>query len=312
MEVMTKPFISAVITCLNEERTIELFVDSLIRALDRTQDRYEIVLVNDGSTDRTFDAITRLFERHSCIQAGLDLMRNSGQAAALTAGIGEASGEYVLMIDSDLQLSPEDVGLLIAAAKEGADMVNGYRYSRQDPRFRKACSIIANWVMRRVGRTRLRDLGCTFRLINRALIQAFELGPDRTLSIPLLLSRAGRVVEVPVRHKMRPEGQSGWTLRKLWSYQADNMVVLAEPLFQWVALASIVAVFLLLVRVALDPFLHWRLFGNVTSGLLLNSVAASTLLVVSLMCIVGEFVVRCHHSVLGRPAYVVRRRLSRR
>jgi undecaprenyl-phosphate 4-deoxy-4-formamido-L-arabinose transferase len=308
---MPKPFLSAVITCLNEEGTIEGFVDSLVGALDRTQLEYEIILVNDGSADRTFEIIARLLNRHDSIRVGLDLMKNSGQAAAVTAGMAEAWGDYVLMMDSDLQLFPEDVDQLIGAAKDGADIVNGCRRPRHDPFLRKLFSAGGNWVMKRVAGTELGDLGCTYRLVDRRLIQAFELGPRRILSIPLLISRAGRIAEVAVRHRARPHGRSGWTLRKLWGYQADNMVVLAEPVFQWIALTSLAFAVLLVVRVALDPVLHWSLLGSITPGLILNAIAAAALVEVALLCVIGEFVVRCHRSVLARPAYVVRKRISR-
>jgi undecaprenyl-phosphate 4-deoxy-4-formamido-L-arabinose transferase len=308
---MSPPFISAVITCLNEENTIERFIESLVGALDRTGREYEIILVNDGSTDQTFAVIRRLLQRQPRVRAGLDLMKNAGQAAAITAGLGEANGLYVLMMDSDFQLSPDDVGGLIAAAQSGADLVNGYRVHRRDSAGRKLPSWFANFVMRRLSGVRLRDFGCTFRLVDHRLIAAFKLGPEKILSIPLLVSRAGRVAEIPVSHGTRPQGKSGWTFRKLWRYNADNVVILAEPVFQLTGLSSLLIAFLLVLRVGLDPFLHWSLLGQVSNGLILNAVAATALIVTGLLCVVGEFVVRCHRSVLARPAYVIRHRILR-
>ena len=311
MTSMSQPYLSAVITCLNEENSIEAFIESLVVALDRTQLDYEIILVNDGSTDNTFAAITRLLRLHSCIPVALDLMKNTGQAAAITAGLAEARGSYVLMMDSDLQLMPDDVELFVAAAKAGADLINGYRVRRQDSLSRKLPSIVANLVMRRVTGTKLKDFGCTYRLVNRRLIQAFRLGPERILSIPLLISCVGRIADVPVRHRARLKGKSGWTFQKLWRYHTDNMIVLAQPIFQWTGFASIGVATLLIVRVMLDPLLHWSLLGSVTEGLILNAVVASVLVLIGLLCMVGEFVVRCHRSVLACPAYVIRARLAR-
>lgn len=305
------PSISAVITCLNEESTIEAFVAALAESLERTGLRHEIVLVDDGSTDGTFAAITRLVATHPAVPAGLELMRNAGQAAAITAGLAEARGSHVLMMDSDFQLEPSDIGVLVTEALAGADVVNGYRLHRRDPLGRRLPSLLANWIMRRVSGKPLRDFGCTFRLVDRRLIDAFRLGPDHVLSIPLLFSRAGRVREVPVRHSRRPQGKSGWTFGKLWRYNADNLIVLAEPVFQWTGLGSLLVAALLVVRVALDPWLHWSLIGSVTTGLLLNAVAAGTLVLTGLLCIVGEFVVRAHRASLARPAFVVRRRVAK-
>jgi glycosyltransferase involved in cell wall biosynthesis len=308
---MPPPHISAVITCLNEEGTIERFVEQLAGALERTGQTFEIVLVDDGSRDQTFAAIRRAFERDARISAALDLMKNSGQAAAITAGLAEARGAYVLMMDSDFQLSPDDVGKLIAAAGAGADFVNGYRVDRQDALGRKLPSWLANLVMRRVAGAALRDFGCTYRLVNRRLMDAFRLGPEKVLSIPLLVSRAGRIAEVPVSHSSRAKGRSGWTFRKLWRYNADNVVVLAEPVFQFVGIAALLGAALLTLRVVLDPWLHWSVLGAVTNGLVLNAVTAAGLFLTGLVCVVGEFVVRLHRGALGRPAYVVRERLAR-
>jgi glycosyltransferase involved in cell wall biosynthesis len=130
---MSQPYISAVITCLNEEDTIGRFIESLVRSLDKTGLEYEIILVNDGSVDQTFAVFRRLLQLQPRVRVGLDLMKNAGQAAAITAGLGEVNGLFVLMMDSDFQLAPDDVGRLIAAAQAGADMVNGYRVHRQDP-----------------------------------------------------------------------------------------------------------------------------------------------------------------------------------
>src|SRR5687767_7944693 len=124
---MPQPYISAVITCLNEEGTIERFVGGLVQALNRTAVEYEIILVDDGSKDQTFAVISRLLRDNAQVSVGLELMKNAGQVAAITAGMAETKGAYVLMMDSDLQLDPNDIGLLLAEAKKGADVVNGYR-----------------------------------------------------------------------------------------------------------------------------------------------------------------------------------------
>lgn len=308
---MPRPYISAVITCLNEEKTIGTFVEQLVEALDGTGVSYEVVLVDDGSKDQTFATISKLMIRYRNLAIGLELMKNAGQVAAITAGMAETTGEYVLMMDSDLQLDPHDIGLLIAEAKRGADIVNAYRQHRKDPWSRKVPSLLANWVMRKISETNVRDFGCTFRLVDAKLVSAFKLGPERLLSIPLLISRAGRIREVAVSHRPRPHGKSGWTFRKLWRYNADNVVILCEPLFQGVGFTSLAVAFLLVLRVVLDPVLHWAILPAVSPGLILNAVAATGLVLAGLLCVVGEFVVRCHRSVLARPGYVVRQRVTR-
>ena len=122
-----RPEISAVITCYYEEKTIDIFFEKLIRALRETGKTFEIVMVNDGSTDRTFAHLTAIYECNPEVSAVIDLFKNSGQAAAVTSAICEAHGEIILSMDSDLQMDPADLPILLEKYESGYDVVSGYR-----------------------------------------------------------------------------------------------------------------------------------------------------------------------------------------
>jgi glycosyltransferase involved in cell wall biosynthesis len=127
-----KPEISAVITCYFEEVSIEEFHARLSSTLKSTGRAYEIIFVNDGSTDATFDKLKTIFNIDPRVTVIMDLFRNSGQAAAITAGLERARGDIILLMDSDLQLSPEELPLLLTEYDKGADIVTGYRKNRKD------------------------------------------------------------------------------------------------------------------------------------------------------------------------------------
>ena len=126
------PEFSAIITCYFEEKSIDEFHARLSRALESLGRTYEILFVNDGSTDKTFEKLEAIFERDPHVAAVLDLFKNSGQAAAMTAGFTHARGRHFIFMDSDLQLDPAELPRLVAKYDEGCDLVSGFRKNRKD------------------------------------------------------------------------------------------------------------------------------------------------------------------------------------
>ena len=308
----TRPLLSAVIACHFEEHSIDEFHARLMAALEATGRRYEIVYVNDGSTDGTLRALEAIFERSLPVSAVIDLFRNAGQAAALTAGTTFAVGDILLYMDSDLQLDPEDLPRLLAAYDEGADVVSGYRENRRDSLARTIPSRLANRVMRRVARADLRDFGCTFKLVDARLMRGFDVGPHKPIRLPYLIAAAGRTREVPVAHHARRYGRSGWTFPKLFRYWMDSLVGASERPFQWLSGALLLVGILFIVRVAVNLLWPFSLLGEVTNGLLLNAVVLSFLIGVGVSAAIGEYVLRSYFLLLQHPAYVVRSVRSRR
>ncbi|HOH31537.1 MAG TPA: glycosyltransferase family 2 protein, partial [Candidatus Hydrogenedentes bacterium] len=186
------PEFSVLISCHFEENSIEEFHGRLSAALEALGRPYEIILVNDGSTDGTWRKLNALFDKDTHIRVILDLFKNAGQQAAVTAGMTEARGRAWVLMDSDLQLDPGELPLLVAEYDKGTDLVSGYRKNRKDSLWRILPSRLANVIMRRASGSTLRDFGCTFKIYNGDLLRAFRFGPYHVFSNVDAISRLSR------------------------------------------------------------------------------------------------------------------------
>jgi glycosyltransferase involved in cell wall biosynthesis len=306
-----QPEISAIVTSYFEEKSLPEFYRRLSAALQGLERPYEIIMINDGSTDKTFDIMRRFYDEDPHIYAIVDFFKNSGQLAAMTAGACRARGKAILFIDSDLQLAPEDLPRLVAKYDEGYDLVSGFRENRKDSVFRVLPSKIANRIMRKVSQTTLSDFGCTFKLYNAKVIRAFDLGPFKLFNTASVIARIGRWTEVPVTHAPRPYGHSGWTFKKLWQFNMENFVNLSQRPFQLLGALCLVLAALFALRVLTDLVFHITLLPTVTNGLLLNAIAVSTLALLGLLCLIGEFTIRNFLLNQRYPAYIEREVFSR-
>ncbi len=297
---------SVVISCYYEEKSIREFHRRLKETLEKTGRSYEIIFVNDGSTDDTWERLKEIYHEDEHVFAIINLYRNSGQQAGVTAGILEARGKAIVLMDSDLQLAPEDLPELIKKYDEGYDIVSGYRVQRQDTVFRKIPSKIANWIMRNSSGIPLTDFGCTYKIYRADLVRAFEYGPFNIFRTADVVSRAGRCVEVPVQHFPRPYGKSGYTFWRLWQYNMDNLVRMSPRLFQWMAILCLFVGFLFFIRILSAFFLDYRIMKEITPGLILNVNIFSLLVIVGILSIIGEFSMRSFLALYRIPAFIVR------
>jgi len=200
------PAISVVVPLYNEEENVPLLQAELTRALTGLD--YEIVFVDDGSTDRTADRI----EPGPRIQV-LRFEKNAGQSAALYAGLKNARGATAVLIDGDLQNDPADISKLLAEIERGADLVCGYRAQRKDTFVKRATSRVANFIRSRFTKDGVRDTGCTLKAMRRECISALIPFKGMHRFIPALVKGAGyRLVEIPVNHRARKFGQSKYGL----------------------------------------------------------------------------------------------------
>lgn len=300
------PEFSAIVTCYFEEASIAEFHARLSGTLRELGRSFEIILVNDGSTDGTLDRLHSIFEEDEHVAAVVDLVRNSGQAAAVTAGCEQARGDKFIFMDSDLQLDPEELPRFVAESDKGQDVVNGYRTTRRDPAFRRFASWLANGLARGLSRSPVRDLGCTFKLIDGRIVRAFESGPFKPLHAPSLVAAGGRVTEVPVSHHPRRYGKSGWTLRKLFAFNVHTLVDLSERPFQLLSLACFAGSLLLVLRVLASAIFPGSVLTEISNGLVLNAVAFGLLVTVGTLSVLGEYVLRSYVSLRKNPAYIVR------
>lgn len=306
VQSLPSPEFSALITCYYEELSIEEFHARLSKALRSLGRSFEIVFVNDGSTDRTFEKLREIFARDPDVSVIMDLFHNAGQAPAITAAIREARGRALLLMDSDLQLAPEELPRLVAEYDKGYDVVSGARVNRKDSWLRIIPSKLANVIMRKATHSDFHDFGCTFKIYNADLVRAFDYGPHRMFSNVDLIARAGRRCEVPVTHFPRKYGKSGWTFRKLVKYNSDNLVSLSERPFQNLAALCLAVAVLFSGRILLGYIFPFRILGSVSNGLLLNAILISLLITVGVMSMVGEFAIRAFLIGRNLPLYAVR------
>ena len=206
--------ISVVVPIHDEERTVALLFDELQAALDPLGQPWEAVFVDDGSTDGSFGALTRLHNAHDNVRV-VRLRRNFGKAAALAAGFANAEGDIVVTIDGDLQDDPTEIPRLLAKLDEGFDLVSGWKAHRRDPITRRALSRIFNWVTGRVSGLRLHDLNCGLKAYRAEVVQGLRLYGELHRFIPVLAHYRGyRIAELPVNHRPREHGRSRYGVER--------------------------------------------------------------------------------------------------
>src|SRR6266550_213542 len=205
-EATNAPAISVIVPLFNEEENISILQSELRAALDGLD--YEILFVDDGSVDCTIERI----ETAPNVRL-IRFEKNTGQSAALYAGLRAARGANVVLIDGDLQNDPADIPRLLAEIARGADLVCGYRINRQDTLVKRLTSWIANAVRSRFTKDGVRDTGCTLKAIRREFISALVPFKGMHRFIPALIKGAGyRLVEIPVNHRPRRFGRSKYGL----------------------------------------------------------------------------------------------------
>jgi len=206
--------ISVVIPVHNEERSVALLLDELDSALEPLEEPWEAIFVDDGSTDGTFSALTRLHAAHERVQV-VRLRRNFGKATALQAGFGRARGEQIVTIDGDLQDDPAEIPRLLARLEEGFDLVSGWKTRRRDPWTRRTLSRLFNWVTGRISGLRLHDLNCGLKAYRVDVLRGLRIYGELHRFLPVLAHYQGfRVGELSVNHRPREHGRSRYGVER--------------------------------------------------------------------------------------------------
>jgi glycosyltransferase involved in cell wall biosynthesis len=218
--------LSVVIPIHNEEQSILPLYDRLTTVLERLNRPYEILFVDDASTDRSFDLLSNLVETDAHLKV-IRLRRNFGQTAALCAGFDEAQGNIILSLDGDLQHDPEDIPALLAPMDEGYDIASGWRKNRLDNAItRRIPSRIANWLMAKASGVQLRDFGTTFKAYRAEILKDVNLYGELHRFIPALASLYGaRIAEVPIRNAPRAAGGSHYGLGRTLHVLFDILTI---------------------------------------------------------------------------------------
>ncbi len=206
--------ISVVIPIHNEERSIALLHEELQAALEPLREEWEAVYVDDGSTDGSFAALTRLHAREENVRV-VRLRRNFGKAAALATGFAQVDGDIVVTIDGDLQDDPAEIPRLLAKLHEGFDLVSGWKAQRRDPLTRRIPSKLFNHVAGWMSGLRLHDMNCGLKAYRRDVVRSLVLYGELHRFIPVLAHEQGyRVAELPVNHRPREHGRSRYGLER--------------------------------------------------------------------------------------------------
>ena len=218
--------LSVVVPLYNEEDNVNPLHEAVCQALSGHDLDYEIVLVDDGSSDATVARATALTARDPRVRL-VRLRRNYGQTPAMRAGMAVARGRILVTMDGDLQNDPCDIPALMATIDEGYDLVVGWRHRRQDKLLtRKIPSVIANWLIGRVTGVPIRDNGCSLKAYRASVIREVPLYSEMHRFIPAMASTVGcRVAELRVRHHPRRFGASKYGLSRIYKVLLDMLVV---------------------------------------------------------------------------------------
>ena len=218
--------LTVIVPVYNEAENLQQFYESVLAVMVREKYRYEIIFVDDGSSDGSGDILTSLAARSPQCKV-VHLRKNFGQTAAMMAGMDYSSGDIIVPIDADSQNDPEDIPRLLAKLDEGYDLVSGWRKNRQDARLtRNFPSWMANKLISRISGVKLSDYGCTLKAYRRSIVEDIKLYGEMHRFLPIYASWAGaRTTEIPVNHKPRLVGESKYGLERVVKVPLDLMVV---------------------------------------------------------------------------------------
>ena len=206
--------ISVVVPLFNEEQSLEALYREITSALDPERHEYEVIFVDDGSTDAGMTVLARLHGEATNVVV-VHLRRNFGKAAALQAGFLEARGDVVVTIDADLQDDPAEIPKLLAKLDEGFDLVSGWKTRRNDPWTRRLLSRLFNWTTAVVSGVRLHDVNCGLKAYRAEVLRGLRIYGELHRFIPVLASYRGfRIAEIPVNHRPREHGRSRYGLNR--------------------------------------------------------------------------------------------------
>ena len=218
--------ISAVIPAYNEEESLEAFYKVLVPNLSKLDKEYEVIFVDDGSTDNTLN-ILKQFEKNNSNVKVFSFRKNKGKAEALTVGFEKAKGDLIVTLDADLQDRPEEIEKLIQKQKEGFDLVAGWRKDRKDALKTKLSSKLFNFLMSSFWGVHLHDYNCGLKLYTKEAVESLNLYGGMHRFIPLLVSEKGfNVTELAVRHEKRTLGKSKYGFSKIFRDIPDMFTIL--------------------------------------------------------------------------------------
>jgi dolichol-phosphate mannosyltransferase len=310
--------LSIIVPVFNEQDNIPTLRERLVSSLEPLGLRFEVVLVNDGSTDASEARLAEVARADGRFKV-VNLRRNFGQTAAMMAGIDHARGDIIVPMDGDLQNDPADIARLLAKLDEGYDVVSGWRLDRKDaPLSRNLPSRIANRLISVISGVHLHDYGCSLKAYRRGVIKDVKLYGEMHRFVPIYATWQGaRVAEIPVTHHPRLHGKSNYGLERILKVVLDLVVVkflsryATKPIYVFGGF-GIVSV---AVAVAAGLYAAYLKFAEGISFILtplplLAVMAFITGIMSVLMGLLAELIVRTYYESQGKPVYLVRDTLN--
>ncbi|MBE9106525.1 glycosyltransferase family 2 protein [Nostoc cf. edaphicum LEGE 07299] len=308
------PDVSVVVPIHDEVESLPLLLEAIASTLSSSQVNYEIICVDDGSTDGSGDFLKEQAQIRTDLKAVI-LRRNYGQTAAMAAGFYYAVGKAIVTLDADLQNDPADIPMLLAKLDEGYDLVSGWRQKRQDGAVNRLLpSKIANWLIRRTTSVNIHDYGCSLKAYRSELLADMNLYGELHRFLPALAYIEGaRITEIPVRHHARRFGRSKYGIWRTFRVLMDLLTILfmkkflTRPMhvFGLLGLISMfsgtaIGIYLTFVKLALGQMIGNRPLLILAVLLLVTGV--------QLFCfgLLAELLMRTYHESQGRPIYRVR------
>jgi len=310
--------ISVIIPFLNEEENLPELYAKLNAVLPKLNRSYEILFIDDGSSDSGSEIVKRMAETDSQVKL-IRFTRNFGQTAAMSAGFKLGRGRYYITIDADNQNDPNDIPKLLAKIDEGYNVVSGWRKDRKDDFLSRTLpSRFANWLISRVTGVKLMDYGCTLKVYEAQYVDAYDLYGEMHRFIPAYAKMAGaKITEVPVNHLPRTKGESKYGISRTFKVILDLLTVkflgsfATKPLYLFGGLgmilnglAVLLGFFVLYEKFFMDIFAH-------KNPLLLLAVLFAVLgVMLVMMGLIAELLVRIYHESQGKPIYLVKEKIN--
>jgi glycosyltransferase involved in cell wall biosynthesis len=308
---------SVVVPLYNESAVVQELYDRLTKTLAATGLSYELVFIDDGSSDNTLGLLKAIASKDSKVLA-VELRRNFGQTPALAAGFDVARGQIIISMDGDLQHLPEEIPIFLEKLNEGYDVVSGWRKNRVDNLvMRKIPSRAANWLASKISGVDIHDFGTTFKAYRREIIEELHLYGEMHRFIPALISQSGaKIIEIPITNIVRPSGSSNYgigrtfrvafdliTLRFLLGYLTKPLHFFGRAAFYCVLASILMAGYILFDKLYYKvPILlaHGPLAGLAAVLLMVGTVFVATGLI-------GEMVSRVYFESTDRKIYSVKK-----
>lgn len=306
--------LSIVIPVYNESDSVEYLYSNLNGALSKLKLKYEVILIDDGSTDGTYDELKKIHKKNDLYKI-IRFRRNFGQTSAMSAGFDHANGDIIITLDADLQNDPGDIPEILAKMDEGYDIVSGWRRDRKDKAVsRRFPSIVANKIISKLTGVSLHDYGCTLKAYRKEVIENIDLYGEMHRYIPAVASRIGvKVAEIPVTHHSRKFGKSKYgisrtirvildiiTIKFLLSYSQRPIQIFGLLGLLSGTAGFIITVYLIIMRIFFNVALADRPLFMLSIFMIFIGVQLIT------MGLLAEMNMRVYHEAQNKPTYVIK------